>query len=150
MRAILQRVRHAKVSVGDETVGEIGKGWLVLVGITHLDTSRDARYLADKILNLRAFEDDAGKMNLSVLDLKGDVLVVSQFTLYADCRKGRRPSFVDAAPPGVARPLYEALVDNLKHSGLKIATGRFQAEMQVNLVNDGPVTLIIESPQEDR
>lgn len=145
MRAVLQRVRRAKVTVGDETTGEIGVGWLVLLGVAPADTQRDVDRLSEKVANLRAFEDGAGKMNLSVQDVGGSVLAVSQFTLYGDCRKGRRPSFIGAAPPAVAEPLYEAFVVALKALGVPVATGRFAADMQVELVNDGPVTFVLES-----
>ena len=146
MRVILQRVLKAHVVIDQSEVGTIGAGWLVLLGVGASDSLRDVRYLADKILNLRAFQDTNGKMNHSVLDNGGDILVVSQFTLYADCRKGRRPSFVGAAPPQLAEPLYDKFVEHLRQSGLKVASGRFQADMKVGLVNDGPVTIIIDSP----
>ena len=148
MRAVLQRVLKAHVVVEQSEIGTIGAGWLVLLGVGPSDSLRDVSYLADKILNLRAFEDTNGKMNHSVLDNGGDILVVSQFTLYADCRKGRRPSFIGAAPPQLAEPLYDKFVDHLRQSGLKVATGRFQADMKVSLVNDGPVTIIIDSPHD--
>ena len=146
MRVILQRVLKAHVVIDQSEVGTIGAGWLVLLGVGASDSLRDVRYLADKILNLRAFQDTNGKMNHSVLDNGGDILVVSQFTMYADCRKGRRPSFVGAAPPQLAEPLYDKFVEHLRQSGLKVASGRFQADMKVGLVNDGPVTIIIDSP----
>lgn len=145
MRAVLQRVRRSTVTVGTETVGSIDRGWLVLLGIAATDTSADIDYLADKVLGLRAFPDAEGKMNLSVGDVQGALLVVSQFTLYGDCRKGRRPGFTDAAPPALAVPMYEQFVAKLRASGLTVATGRFQADMQVELVNDGPVTLMLDS-----
>jgi D-tyrosyl-tRNA(Tyr) deacylase len=145
MRAVVQRVRRSRVVVGDEVVGEIGLGLLVLLGISHQDTPEQARWLAEKIIGLRIFEDTDGKMNLGLLDVQGAVLVVSQFTLYGDCRKGRRPSFIEAAPPQVAIPLYEVFIQALKAEGVPTATGRFGAMMQVELVNDGPVTLIVES-----
>jgi len=148
MRAVLQRVLKAHVVVEQSEIGTIGAGWLVLLGVGTGDSLRDVNYLADKILNLRAFEDTNGKMNHSVLDNGGDILVVSQFTLYADCRKGRRPSFIGAAPPQLAEPLYDKFVEQLGQSGLKVATGRFQANMMVTLVNDGPVTIIIDSPHD--
>ena len=144
MRAVIQRVSRAKVSVGGETTGEIGTGWLVLLGIAPADTQKQIDWLAEKIANLRAFKDDDGKMNLSVQDVNGGVLVVSQFTLYGDTRKGRRPSFVDAAPPAIAEPLYEAFIVALKMLGVPVATGRFGADMQVELVNDGPITFVLE------
>jgi D-tyrosyl-tRNA(Tyr) deacylase len=145
MRAVIQRVRRAKVSVGEETTGEIGHGWLVLLGIAPDDGQKQIDWLAEKIANLRAFEDDQGKMNLSVQDANGSVLVVSQFTLYGDCRKGRRPSFIGAAPPAIAEPLYEQFVVALKMLGIPVATGRFAADMQVELVNDGPVTFTLDT-----
>lgn len=145
MRAVLQRVRRAAVVVDGETVGAIERGLLVLLGIAPADTLDDVRWLAEKTANLRIFNDEAGKMNLSVADVGGAVLVVSQFTLYGDCRKGRRPSFIDAAPPNVAVPLYEAFVNALRSLGLPVRTGSFGAMMQVELVNDGPVTLILDT-----
>jgi D-tyrosyl-tRNA(Tyr) deacylase len=145
MRAVLQRVRRARVTVGDETVGEVGHGLLVLLGVAQGDTPGAARWLADKAVTLRIFADDEGKMNRSVADVGGGVLVVSQFTLYGDCRKGRRPSFIGAAPPEVAVPLYEEFVRAVREQGVPAATGRFGALMQVELVNDGPVTLILDS-----
>jgi D-tyrosyl-tRNA(Tyr) deacylase len=147
MRALLQRVTRAGVSVDGALVGEIGAGLLILLGVAKPDTVGDAEFLAEKILNLRVFPDAAGKMNLSVLDTLGGLLVVSQFTLYGDCRKGRRPGFDAAAPPEQARALYESFVDLARLSGLKVATGVFQAHMEVSLVNDGPVTLMLESNQ---
>ncbi|QDU18905.1 D-aminoacyl-tRNA deacylase [Urbifossiella limnaea] len=147
MRAVLQRVRRAAVVVTGETVGAVEAGWLVLLGVAPADTPAEAVWLADKVAHLRAFEDDAGKMNRSVLDVGGGVLVVSQFTLYGDTRKGRRPSFTGAAPPAVAEPLYERFAAELRAVGLPVATGRFGADMQVELVNDGPVTFVLESGQ---
>ena len=144
MRAVVQRVRRARVVVGDEVVGEIAAGLLVLLGVTHADMEEHARWLADKIVGLRIFADDEGKMNRDVVEAGGAVLVVSQFTLYGDCRKGRRPSFIEAAPPSIAIPLYEAFVNGIKALGVPTATGRFGADMQVELVNDGPVTLIVD------
>jgi D-tyrosyl-tRNA(Tyr) deacylase len=145
MRAVIQRVRRAKVTVGDEVAGEIGVGWLVLLGVAPTDTRKEVDGLAEKVANLRAFADAAGKMNLSVQDVGGSVLVVSQFTLYGDCSKGRRPSFIGAAPPAVAEPLYEAFVVALKALGVPVATGRFAADMRVELVNDGPVTFVLDT-----
>ncbi len=145
MRVVVQRVRRARVTVGDEVVGEIGQGLLVLLGVTHDDTSDDARWLAEKSIGLRIFADDEGKMNRGVADIGGGVLVVSQFTLYGDCSKGKRPSFITAAPPEIAIPLYEAFVEAVRALGVPVATGRFGAMMDVELVNDGPVTLIVES-----
>ena len=145
MRAVVQRVSRARVLVGSEVVGEIGRGLLVLLGVTHQDTAKQAEWLAEKIGTLRIFEDDEGKMNRGVAEVGGAVLVVSQFTLYGDCRKGRRPSFVDAAPPEIAIPLYEAFIASVRAQGIKTATGRFGAMMDVELVNEGPVTLIVDS-----
>ena len=146
MRAVVQRVTAARVLVGGNVVGEIGPGLLVLLGVTHQDTPEDAAYLGAKVVGLRVFEDDNGKMNRSVTDVGGRVLVVSQFTLYGDCRKGRRPSFDAAAPPGQAEALYQAFVRAVDEQGVPAATGTFQAHMQVELVNDGPVTLILDTP----
>ena len=144
MRAVLQRVSRARVTVGDETTGAIGPGLLVLLGVAPSDTPEQARWLAEKVANLRAFADAEGKMNLSVQDVGGSVLVVSQFTLYGDAAKGRRPSFIGAAGPELAIPLYEAFITAVKAQGIPTATGRFGAMMQVELVNDGPVTLILD------
>ena len=146
MRAVLQRVRRAKVTVSTEVAGEIAAGWLVLLGVAPADTRKDVDWLADKVANLRAFDDPDGKMNLAVQDVRGSVLVVSQFTLYGDCLKGRRPGFTGAAPPAVAEPLYEQFVEALKLLGVPVATGRFGADMQVELLNDGPVTFVIDTP----
>jgi D-tyrosyl-tRNA(Tyr) deacylase len=145
MRVVLQRVARARVTVGGEVIGQIGRGLLVLLGVNHTDNADDVRWLADKVVGLRIFEDAAGKMNLGLADVGGEMLVVSQFTLYGDCRKGRRPSFVEAAPPDVATPLYEAFVHAVRAQGIPTATGRFGAMMQVELINDGPVTLIVDS-----
>jgi D-tyrosyl-tRNA(Tyr) deacylase len=145
MRALLQRVSQARVTVDGSVVGEIGPGLLILLGVAKPDTVANAEFLVDKILNLRIFPDAAGKMNLSLLDTAGDLLVVSQFTLYGDCRKGRRPGFDAAAPAEQARALYESFVVLARRSGLRVATGVFQAHMEVALVNDGPVTLLLES-----
>ena len=145
MRAVVQRVSAARVAVGDRTVGEIAHGLLVFVGVEQGDGPADVQYIAGKIRDLRVFEDDAHHLNRSIQDVGGAVLVVSQFTLAADCRKGRRPSFDDAAPPQIARPLYEDVVRDLRAQGLDVATGEFQAMMQVSLVNDGPVTLLLDS-----
>ena len=148
MRAVVQRVSQASVTVENETVGQIGCGFLVLLGVGTDDTTADADYLAKKIVGLRVFEDDAGKMNRGLLDVGGDLLVVSQFTLWGDCRKGRRPSFVAAAPPEQADSLYQHFVSVARTEGVKVETGRFRAEMQVSLVNDGPVTLLLDSQKE--
>jgi D-tyrosyl-tRNA(Tyr) deacylase len=145
MRAVLQRVMSARVRVEEEVVGEIGRGLLILLGVCRTDTPEQARWLADKIVGLRIFNDEDGKMNLDLGSVGGAALVVSQFTLYGDSQKGRRPSFVDAAPPELAIPLYEAFVDAIRAQGIITATGRFGAMMHVELVNDGPVTLIVDS-----
>jgi D-tyrosyl-tRNA(Tyr) deacylase len=148
MRVIIQRVLSASVTIDSEVVAEIDNGFLVLLGITHDDDSSDIDFLVNKVANLRVFEDDNEKMNLSLLDVEGSALVVSQFTLYGDCRKGRRPSFVDAARPEIAEPLYNKFVEELKKLGIRdVQTGQFGAEMKVGLVNDGPVTILINSPK---
>jgi D-tyrosyl-tRNA(Tyr) deacylase len=145
MRAVVQRVTSAKVTVGDRTTGEIGAGLLVFLGVEQGDGSSDLQYVTAKIRDLRIFPDEAGKMNRSVLDCRGAVLVVSQFTLSGDARNGRRPSFATAAPPQIARALYEDVVRELRASGLRVETGEFQAMMHVALVNDGPVTILLDS-----
>lgn len=145
MRAVIQRVTTSKVQVGDEIVSQTGPGLLVLLGISRSDEEKDADYLSDKMVHLRIFGDDEGKMNRSLIETGGEIMVVSQFTLLGDCRKGRRPSFVEAAPPERAEQLYEYFVNQLKLKGIRVATGQFQAMMTVSLVNDGPVTLILES-----
>ena len=144
MRALVQRVDRAAVSVADEVVGEIGPGLCVLVGVTHSDTEELAPKMASKLWNLRVFDDDDGVMNRSVADTGGELLLVSQFTLYGDTRKGRRPSWIDAARPDRAEPLIDRVVEELVALGATVATGRFRAEMKVSLVNDGPVTVLIE------
>ena len=144
MRALIQRVSQGSVTVEGEVLGRIGRGYVVLLGVGQQDTRAEADWLVQKLLELRLFADEAGKMNLSLVDVDGSVLVVSQFTLYADARKGRRPSFTDAAPPPVAIPLYEYVVERLRASGRTVATGRFGADMQVEIHNDGPVTLWLE------
>jgi len=145
MRAVVQRVSRAQVSVGQEVVGKIGPGLLVLLGISKSDAQADAEYLAAKITGLRIFEDENGKMNLSLKETGGAVLAVSQFTLYGDVRKGRRPSFDEAASPELARELYEYFVSKIREAGSTCETGRFQAMMRVELVNDGPVTILMDS-----
>lgn len=145
MRAVVQRVKQSSVKAGNEIVGQIGSGLLVLLGVARGDTASDANYMVNKIINLRIFEDQDGKMNRSLLDTGGELLAVSQFTLLADCRKGRRPSFVAAAEPQQATDLYEKFVDLVREKGVSVQTGRFQAMMEVALINDGPVTIIIES-----
>ncbi len=144
MRAVVQRVSSASVTVDGKVTGQIGFGMLVLLGVTHTDTEAHADRLAEKLANLRFFHDDAGKMNLSCLDIEGEVLVVSQFTLYGDCRKGRRPSYTEAAEPQKAEQLYEYFMEKLKGLGLRVASGIFGAMMEVSLVNEGPVTLIVD------
>jgi D-tyrosyl-tRNA(Tyr) deacylase len=143
VRAVVQRVAEARVTVGQETVGRIGPGLCIFLGVGKQDGENHAAALADKIKSLRIFEDDQGKMNRSIIDGRGEVLVISQFTLYGDCRKGNRPSFTEAAPAATAERLYLHFTERLRESGLKIATGRFQAHMKVALVNDGPVTFVL-------
>ena len=145
MRAVIQRVSSARVWVDQRTAGEIGTGLLVFVGVERNDGPDDITYIAEKVKGLRVFDDEAGKMNLSVNDVVGAVLVVSQFTLCGDCRRGRRPSFDEAVAPALARPLYEGLVSELRSSRLKVETGEFQAHMRVELANDGPVTILLDS-----
>jgi D-aminoacyl-tRNA deacylase len=145
VRVVLQRSKEAKVAVDGEIVGAIEKGFVLLVGITHSDTLEEAKYLADKIIHLRVFEDENGKMNHSILDREGAVLSISQFTLYGDTRKGRRPNFMDAAKPEQAKVLYDQFNTLLRSHGLTVETGIFGAMMDVQLINDGPVTLILDS-----
>jgi len=145
VKALLQRVTGASVSIGGEVVGRIGRGLVILVGVASGDTEKDIDYLAQKVVNLRIFPDDAGRFNLSALDIKGELLAVSQFTLLADTRKGRRPSFVEAAPPAQAEELFERFVEQIRATGLKVETGRFQQYMQVEIHNDGPVTILLDS-----
>jgi D-tyrosyl-tRNA(Tyr) deacylase len=146
MRAVVQRVSKSSVTVENHVVGKIGKGLLVLLGVAKGDEPPDADFMAEKIANLRIFEDDEHKMNRSLMDTQGEMLVVSQFTLLGNCRKGRRPSFVQAAPPDIADRLYLQFVEAVRSKGLHVETGQFQAMMAVSLINDGPVTLVLESP----
>lgn len=145
MRVVAQRSKQASVTVAGEVVGKIEHGLVLLVGITHADTPQDVEYVAEKIANLRIFEDEDEKMNRSVLDEGGQILSISQFTLYGDCRKGRRPSFIEAARPEVAEPLYQLFNEKLRERGLRVETGIFGAMMDVQLINNGPVTMIVES-----
>ena len=145
MRAVIQRVSRASVTVDQQVVGQIGRGFLVLLGVSESDSQEDVNWIAAKIIGLRVFEDDGGQMNLALADVGGAILVVSQFTLYGDCSKGRRPSFVAAARPEKARALYQSVVAELKGQGVRVETGTFQAHMDVDLLNDGPVTLLLDS-----
>lgn len=145
MRAVVQRVTRGRAAVPSETAGEIGSGMVVLLGVGEEDDETDAAYLAEKIAHLRIFPDEAGKMNLSLLDIRGEMLIVSQFTLYGDCRKGRRPSFTRAAAPEKGAALYEAFIEKIRAMGVPAATGRFGEMMSVEIVNDGPVTLLLDS-----
>jgi D-tyrosyl-tRNA(Tyr) deacylase len=145
MRSVVQRVSSSSVTVDGDVIGEIDKGLMVLLGVTHDDTSKDVDYMIDKILNLRIFEDEDDKMNLSLKDIGGELLVVSQFTLYGDCRKGRRPSFTNAAKPDLADKLYGEFIAKAKSQGLNVGTGQFGAHMMVDLTNDGPVTILLDS-----
>ena len=147
MKALLQRVTRASVTVDDEEVGKIGRGLVVLLGVARNDTEKDAQYLAQKITNLRIFADSEGKFNLSALDVQAELLIVSQFTLLADTKKGRRPSFINAAPPEQADKLFICFVEQARATGLKVATGRFQTYMQVEIHNDGPVTIMLDSSE---
>lgn len=147
VKALLQRVTRASVTVGDEEVGRIGRGLVVFLGVASTDTEKDAQYLAQKTVNLRIFADDEGKFNLSALDTNAELLIVSQFTLLANTRKGRRPSFIAAAPPELADKLIDCFVQQARATGLKVATGRFQAYMQVEIHNDGPVTIMLDSSE---
>lgn len=148
MRAVVQRVCSSRVLVEDNVAGEIQKGLVVLLGVSNEDTEKDAEYLASKVVNLRVFDDEDGKMNLSLLNIKGELLVVSQFTLYGDCRKGRRPSYDKAAAPEKAESLYETFVQYCREFNINVQTGRFQTEMMVEIFNDGPVTLLLDSKKE--
>ncbi|MCY7671653.1 D-aminoacyl-tRNA deacylase [Bacillus altitudinis] len=147
MRLVVQRVTSASVKVEEEVTGAINEGYMVLVGVTHEDTEEDVHYLAEKLVHLRIFEDENGKMNLSLLDVKGSVLSVSQFTLYGDTRKGRRPNFMKAAKPDVANSLYECFNETLREKGIHVETGRFGAMMDVSLTNSGPVTMLMDSKE---
>ncbi|MDM7321485.1 MAG: D-tyrosyl-tRNA(Tyr) deacylase [Fervidobacterium sp.] len=145
MRAVVQRVTKASVSVDNEVVGKISNGIVILLGVGKDDTEEDAKYLAEKIVNLRIFDDEDGKMNLSLLDVKGQALIISQFTLYGDCRRGRRPSYSDSAPPDLAKALYEKFIELVKNYDVHVETGIFAAHMLVEIHNDGPVTLLLDS-----
>ena len=145
MRAVVQRASRASVRIEGSTMAKIGQGLVVLLGIRNGDTATDIKWLTEKIINLRIFDDPAGKMNMSIADIGGEMLIVSQFTLYGDCRKGRRPGFSAAAPPEIAEPLYNQFIDEIKNRGVRTVTGIFQAAMQVELVNDGPVTLLLDT-----
>ena len=149
MKALIQRVSAASVSVAGEVVGRIGRGLVVFVGVANGDTEKDARYLAQRTVNLRIFSDQVGRFNLSALDIQGELLLVSQFTLLADTRKGRRPSFTDAAPPAQAEELFHQFVEQARATGLKVETGRFQQYMQVEIHNDGPVTIMLDSREKN-
>ena len=145
MRAVVQRVKEARVEIDGLVVGEISKGLLIFLGVGENDAEKEGEYMANKIVNLRIFPDENGLMNLSLLDIKGEALVVSQFTLWGDCRKGRRPSFIDAAKPDKANAFYEKFIELLRNKNVTVATGRFQEDMDVHLVNDGPVTIMLDS-----
>lgn len=147
MKAVIQRVKYSSVSVDGEIVGQINNGLMILLGVTHSDTEKDIHWLANKIKDLRIFEDTEGKMNLSLEDIKGELLVISQFTLYGNCIKGRRPGFTEAARPELAKPLYEKFLDKCKSFGIKTECGIFGADMKVELLNDGPVTLILDTAE---
>ena len=146
MKAVVQRVKKASISVDNEEIAQIGKGLVILLGVSGKDTEKEADFLAEKVINLRVFDDSDSKMNLSGLDVGAQFLVVSQFTVYGDCRKGRRPSYTDAAAPDKAEELYEYFVNKIRNNKVEVATGKFQAKMLVSLENDGPVTIIVESP----
>jgi D-aminoacyl-tRNA deacylase len=148
MRAVVQRVRYGRVRVGDRIVGEIAGGFVLLVGFTHDDTDQDLTYIAEKVVGLRVFEDEQGKMNLSLLETGGAILSVSQFTLYGDCRKGRRPNFMQAAAPDQAKHLYDRFNQQLRALGVHVETGEFGAMMDVELANDGPVTILLDSKRQ--
>ena len=148
MRAVIQRVSRASVRIDDTTAGQIGHGLVVLLGICFEDTTRDLEWLAKKIVHLRIFDDDEGKMNRSLADTDGEMLIISQFTLYGDCRKGRRPGYSKAAPPEIAEPLYQQFIEAVSKHQISVATGTFRAAMEVELVNDGPVTLLLDSAKD--
>jgi len=150
MRALVQRVARASVAVGDDVVGHIGRGLVVFLGVGEKDEEEDARYLVDKVVNLRIFDDEAGRFNISALDAGAQLLIISQFTLYADTRKGRRPSFTDAAPPAQAEALFGRVVSLFRETGLPVETGRFQEHMVVDIQNDGPVTIMLDSADRQR
>ena len=145
MRAVIQRVKHSSVTVDGNILGEIGNGLLALLGVTHTDTEKEVNWLAAKVKDLRIFEDEEGKMNLGLEDIKGELLVISQFTLYGNCIKGRRPGFTEAARPDLAEPLYEKFLEKCRSFGIKTECGKFGADMKVELLNDGPVTMIIDT-----
>lgn len=145
MRAVVQRTTHSQVSIEGEVIGSIDRGLMVLLGVKKGDTQKDAEYITDKIVNLRIFSDDEGKMNRSLLDIKGEILMVSQFTLLGDTRRGRRPGFSDAALPDAALPMFDYCVQYLREMGIRVATGQFGADMQVSIENDGPVTILLDS-----
>ena len=148
MRAVVQRVKSANVKINNKICGQINNGYMVLLGITHDDSSADVDYIADKLINLRIFNDEQDKMNLSLLDVNGEILLVSQFTLYGDARKGRRPSFIEAARPETAIPLYKETISKLKSLNIPVQTGEFGADMAVELINDGPVTILLDSKKQ--
>ncbi len=150
MKVLVQRVSEAAVSINDKIVGTIGSGFVVLVGVSKTDTEADVDHIVNKVINLRIFSDDDGKFNRSAIDVGAELLLVSQFTLHADTRKGRRPSFIDAAPPELAEPTFDQAVEKFRETGLKVETGRFQAYMMVSLTNDGPVTIMIDSADKER
>ncbi|MCL2146405.1 MAG: D-aminoacyl-tRNA deacylase [Synergistaceae bacterium] len=147
MRAIIQRVREARATFEGEVLGEIKSGLCVLLGVKVRDTEKESAWMAEKLVNLRVFEDDTEKLNRSLLDTKGEMLLISQFTVYGDCRKGRRPSFTESAPPGEAKRLYELTVEKVKSYGVPVQTGMFQTHMIIEIANDGPVTLILDTPE---
>ena len=149
MRVVIQRVSQASVTINDAIEGKINTGFMILLGIGHEDTNEDIEWLTQKITNLRVFSDEEGKMNLSILDIKGEILLISQFTLFASTKKGNRPSFIQSAKPEIAIPLYEKFIESIKDFGIKVSTGIFGADMKVSLTNDGPVTIIIDSKNKE-